>query len=109
MLTGRRDDARGLRQTYGLVGGGFIGLLVMLVAPYLRKSGAMTVPDFLAIRFGGDAVRAIALLVVLLISFPALAAAIAGSVFILARFLGVRGDIALDIVVVSVLFSTLLG
>src|SRR5262249_18010912 len=86
---------------------GFL-LLAVLAAPYLRKSGALTVPDFLSIRFGGDGPRAIGLVVVLLLSFPALAAAIAGGVFILARFLAVRPDIALDIVVVSVLFSTLL-
>src|SRR6516225_10904810 len=54
------------------VGAGFL-LLAVLVAPYLRKSGAVTVPDFLAIRFGSRLLRAIALPALFLIAFPALA------------------------------------
>ena len=88
--------------------GGFL-LLAVLVAPYFRKSGAVTVPDFLSIRFGGNVPRVVGLVALLLLSFPALAAAIAGAVFILAKFLAVRSGIAIDIAVLTILFSTLLG
>src|SRR5262249_9077912 len=91
------------------IGAGFT-LLAVLVAPYLRKSGAVTVPDFLAIRYGGgDVLRAVGLLALLLVSFPALAAAIAAAVFIFETFLKVSSHAALDIVVGTILLSTLLG
>ena len=91
------------------VGAGFL-LLAVLVAPYLRKSGAVTVPDFLAIRYGGgDLIRAVGLLVLLLVSFPTLAAGIAAAVFIFETFLKVSATTALDIAVGTILLSTLLG
>jgi cation/acetate symporter len=89
-------------------GAGF-ALLAILVAPYVRKSGAVTIPDFLSIRFGGDLPRAVGLLALLLLSFPALAAAIAAAVFIFVTFLKVSSATALDIAVVTILISTLLG
>ena len=62
----------------GLVGpvlGGAGGLVViaLLLAPYLHKFGGFTVPDFLGERFGGTAVRPLAVLAVIVCSFPALA------------------------------------
>ena len=57
-----------------LIGGG-LGLILsgVLLAPYLRMYGGYTLPDFLAERFGGDKVRPLAVLAVILCSFPALA------------------------------------
>lgn len=62
-----------------LVGGG-LGLIAsgVLLAPYLRQFGGYTLPDFLAERFGGDKVRPLAVLAVILCSFPALAAVLLG-------------------------------
>ena len=58
-----------------LVGGG-IGLVLagLLFAPYLRSFGGYTLPDFLAERFPGDGVRPLAVLAIVVCSFPALAA-----------------------------------
>jgi cation/acetate symporter len=63
-----------------LVLGGAAGLLLagFFVSPYLRKFGGYTVPDFLGERFGGAAVRPLAVLAVILCSFPALALALMG-------------------------------
>src|SRR5680860_149534 len=62
-----------------LVGGG-LGLIAsgVLLAPYLRQFGGYTLPDFLAERFGGDKVRPLAVLAIILCSFPALAAVLLG-------------------------------
>jgi cation/acetate symporter len=63
-----------------LVLGGVGGLLLsaFFVSSYLRKFGGYTVPDFLGERFGGAGVRALALIGVVLCSFPALALALMG-------------------------------
>ena len=52
------------------------GLIVagLVVAPYLRAYGGYTLPDFLAERFGGETMRPLGILGVILCSFPALAA-----------------------------------
>lgn len=61
-----------------LGGGGGIVLIALFLAPYLRKFGGYTVPDFLGERFGGPGVRPLAVLAVILCSFPALALALMG-------------------------------
>ena len=63
-----------------LVLGGAGGLLIIafFLAPYLRKFGGYTIVDFLGERFGGSGVRPLAVLAVILCSFPALALALLG-------------------------------
>ena len=63
-----------------LVLGGAGGLLIIafFLAPYLRKFGGYTIADFLGERFGGTGVRPLAVLAVILCSFPALALALLG-------------------------------
>ena len=61
-----------------LGGGGGVLLIALFLAPYLRKFGGYTVPDFLGERFGGVGVRPLAVLAVILCSFPALALALMG-------------------------------
>ena len=56
-----------------LGGAGGLVVIALGLAPYLRKFGGFTVPDFLGERFGGTAVRPLAVLAVILCSFPALA------------------------------------
>lgn len=59
--------------------GASLGFLVMavLVGPYLNKSGALTVPDFLGRRFGGVMPRFLAMLLVVVATVLVLAAAMA--------------------------------
>jgi len=63
-----------------LVLGGAGGLLIaaFLLAPYLRKFGGYTIADFLGERFSGSGVRPLAVLAVILCSFPALALVLCG-------------------------------
>ncbi|MGH6833030.1 MAG: sodium:solute symporter family transporter, partial [Methyloceanibacter sp.] len=61
-----------------LGGAGGVLIIALFVAPYLRKFGGYTVPDFLGERFGGPGVRPLAVLAVILCSFPALALALMG-------------------------------
>ncbi len=96
--------------TAPLLGGG-LGLVLtgLLLAPYLRSYGGFTVPDFLAERFGGDKIRPLAVLAVVLCSFPALAAVLlafgllTAAVFPLSATAGVGAGIAL------ILVATLIG
>jgi len=87
---------------------GFVALAV-LFAPYFRKSGAYGVADFLAIRFGGKAVRLVAVVVVALCLIPALAAALAAAALVATALLAISPAEALTIAVVVVLFATVLG
>jgi cation/acetate symporter len=88
--------------------GGFT-LLTVLVAPYFRSSGAATVPDLLAARFGGGVMRLVAPLLVIACSFGLLVTefAIAGQVA--AAIFGITSDLAVGLVVVVVILSTLSG
>jgi cation/acetate symporter len=61
-----------------LGGAGGILLIAFLIAPYLRKFGGYTVADFLAERFGGMGIRPLAVIAVILCSFPALALTLLG-------------------------------
>jgi cation/acetate symporter len=93
-----------------LLGGG-IGLILagILLAPFLRRFGGYTLPDFLAERFGGDKVRPLAVFALILCSFPALATVLLGlgllsaALFALPVAVGVAAGVALIFV------ATLLG
>ena len=71
--------------------GGAGGLLIIafLLAPYLRKFGGYTIADFLGERFGGSGVRPLAVLAVILCSFPALALVLSGLGVIAAQIFAV--------------------
>lgn len=87
---------------------GFL-MLAVLFAPYFRKSGAYGVADFLAIRYGGGAVRLVAVAIVALSLIAALAAAIATASLIGTALFGISPTTAVTTVAVLVLSSTLLG
>ena len=80
--------------------GGFV-LVAVLLAPYLRKFGQYTIPDFLAARYGGRMPRLIGLMAAILCSFVYLVAQIygvglittglTGVDFVLGIFLGLGG------------------
>jgi Na+(H+)/acetate symporter ActP len=65
----------GLAIAVGLLAG--FALLAILVAPYYRKSGGVTLPDYLAVRFGNPLVRIVAAIVLIAATLPLLAAAMA--------------------------------
>jgi cation/acetate symporter len=94
-----------------LVIGSTLGLvsLAVFIAPYFRKSGAATVPDFLALRFGDGAIRFAALVIVVATSFTGLAAVMAVAGFVIALFLGVSTGAAMVIALAAILAATLFG
>src|SRR5918993_3048311 len=67
--------------------GGYV-LVAVLVAPYLRKFGAYTVPDFLSARYGGNLARFIGVIVLISCSFTYVVAQIFATGLIAQRFLG---------------------
>jgi cation/acetate symporter len=68
--------------------GGYM-LVAILLAPYLRKFGQYTVPDFLGARFGGNFARSIGVIVLVTASFVYVVAQIVGVGIITQRFLDV--------------------
>ncbi len=102
------DDDRGaLALSLGWVTG--LVLIAVLIAPYFRKSGAVTLPDFLALRFGGEAIRALALLVLILIGAVALVAALSAAATIANFFLGTRASIAISAAAVMIVLAGVFG
>jgi cation/acetate symporter len=75
--------------------GGFV-LLALLLAPYLRKLGHFTVPDFVGDRFESRTARVVALCCALFISFLYVAGQMRGVGIVFARFLGV--DVTIGVV-----------
>ena len=83
--------------------GGYV-LLAMLLAPYLRKFGKFTVPDFVGDRYYSDVARTIAVICVIFISFTYIAGQMRGVGIVFARFLQV--DIDTGVVVgMAIVFS----
>ena len=88
--------------------GGYV-LVAVLIAPYLRKFGAYTVPDFLAARFGGSFARFLGIIVLLAASFTYVVAQIRSTGLIAERFLGVPYDIGVFIGIAGILLCSMLG
>lgn len=89
--------------------GGFV-LLALLLAPYLRKSGRFTVPEFVGDRFESQTARLVALLCALFISFTYVAGQMRGVGIVFARFLevDVTAGVAIGMAIVFV-YATLGG
>jgi cation/acetate symporter len=88
--------------------GGYV-LVALLLAPYLRKFGQFTIPDFLAERFGGGAPRLIGLLAAILCSFIYLVAQIYGVGLITTQLTGVDFVIGIFLGLGGVLLCSFLG
>jgi len=88
--------------------GGYV-LVATLIAPYLRKFGCYTVPDFLAFRFGGNAARVMGIIVLLSCSFTYVVAQIVGTGLIGARLLGMPFELAVFVGLVGILVCSMLG
>ena len=88
--------------------GGYV-LVAILVAPYLRKFGAYTVPDFLSARYGGNFARLIGVVVLFSCSFTYVVAQIFGTGIISARFLGIDFNVAVYVGLAGILVCSMLG
>ncbi|MGB4346583.1 MAG: sodium:solute symporter family protein [Burkholderiaceae bacterium] len=101
----------GLAYIMGWTGG--YCLVALLIAPYLRKFGQYTVPDFLAARYAGapgsNAVRILAVIATLIISFTYVVAQIYGVGLITSRFTGIDFSVGIFLGLASILVCSFLG
>ena len=88
--------------------GGYV-LLALLLAPYLRKFGKFTVPDFIGDRYYSKAARLVAVICALVISFTYVAGQMRGVGIVFSRFLEVPINTGVIIGMVIVLFYAVLG
>ena len=88
--------------------GGYV-LLALLLAPYLRKFGKFTVPDFIGERYYSDIARFVGVLCALLVSFTYVAGQMRGVGLVFSRFLEVEIDTGVIIGMLIVLFYAVLG
>jgi cation/acetate symporter len=88
--------------------GGYV-LLALFLAPYLRRFGGYTIPEFLAARYGGEMPRRIGVLCAVVCSFSYLVAQIYGVGLITARLTGISFELGVFIALGSMLVSSFLG
>ncbi len=88
--------------------GGYV-LLALLLAPYLRKFGKFTVPDFIGDRYYSKSSRIVAVFCALLVSFTYVAGQMRGVGVVFSRFLEVDITTGVIIGMVIVLFYAVLG
>ena len=88
--------------------GGYV-LLALLLAPYLRKFGKFTVPDFIGDRYYSNTARFVAVFCALLVSFTYVAGQMRGVGLVFSRFLEVDINTGVIIGMIIVLFYAVLG
>ena len=88
--------------------GGYV-LLALLLAPYLRKFGKFTVPDFIGERYYSNNARLVAVFCALLVSFTYVAGQMRGVGIVFSRFLEVDINTGVVIGMLIVLFYAVLG
>jgi cation/acetate symporter len=88
--------------------GGYV-LVAVLIAPFLRKFGAYTVPDFLGARYGGNTARFIGIVVLFCCSFTYILGQITGTGVIASRFLGISFEVAVFVGLLGILVCSMLG
>jgi len=88
--------------------GGYI-LVSSLLAPYLRKFGCYTVPDFIGTRYGGNFARFCAVVVLTLASFTYVTAQINATGTIASRALGIPFELGVWVGLISILLCSMLG
>lgn len=88
--------------------GGYV-LLALLLAPYLRKFGKFTVPDFIGDRYYSNIARLVAVICALFVSFTYVAGQMRGVGVVFSRFLEVDVDTGVYIGMAIVLFYAVLG
>jgi cation/acetate symporter len=88
--------------------GGYV-LLALLLAPYLRKFGKFTVPDFIGTRYYSQTARIVAVVCALFVSFTYISGQMRGVGIVFARFLEVPVNLGVVIGMAIVLFYAVLG
>ncbi len=88
--------------------GGYV-LVALLLAPYLRKFGQFTIPDFLGARYGGNIVRSIGIFAAILCSFTYVVAQIYGVGIITSKFTGLEFGIGVFVGLAGILVCSFLG
>jgi len=88
--------------------GGYV-LLALLLAPYLRKFGKYTVPDFIGDRYYSDVARLVAVVCVIFVSFTYVAGQMRGVGIVFSRFLEVEITTGVLIGMAIVFFYAVLG
>ena len=88
--------------------GGYV-LLALLLAPYLRKFGAYTVPDFVGDRYYSQVARVVAVVCAIFISFTYVAGQMRGVGIVFGRFLEVDVNTGVFIGMAIVFFYAVLG
>jgi cation/acetate symporter len=84
-------------------------LVALFLAPYLRKFGQFTIPDFLGARYGGNFVRSIGVFAAILVSFVYVVAQIYGVGLITSRFTGLEFAIGVFVGLMGILVCSFLG
>jgi len=88
--------------------GGYV-LLALLLAPYLRKFGKFTVPDFVGDRYYSKTARLVAVVCAIFISFTYVAGQMRGVGIVFSRFLNVEVEIGVVIGMIIVFFYAVMG
>ena len=88
--------------------GGYV-LLALLLAPYLRKYGAFTVPDFVGDRYYSQLARIVAVVCAIFVSFTYVAGQMRGVGIVFGRFLEVDVNVGVGIGMGIVFFYAVLG
>ncbi|PPK84348.1 cation/acetate symporter [Neolewinella xylanilytica] len=88
--------------------GGYV-LLALLLAPYLRKFGKFTVPDFIGDRYYSNVARTVAVICAIIVSFTYVAGQMRGVGLVFSRFLEVEINTGVYIGTVVVFFYAIMG
>ena len=88
--------------------GGYV-LLALLLAPYLRKFGQYTVPDFIGTRYYSNAARLVAVICLIFVSFTYVAGQMRGVGIVFSRFLEVDINVGVIVGMCIVFFYAVLG
>ncbi|MEM1416286.1 MAG: sodium:solute symporter family protein [Myxococcota bacterium] len=88
--------------------GGYV-LLALLLAPYLRKFGKFTVPDFVGDRYYSNTARIVAVICAIIVSFTYVAGQMRGVGVVFSRFLEVDINMGVIIGMILVFFYAVLG
>ena len=88
--------------------GGYV-LLALLLAPYLRKFGQYTVPDFIGTRYYSNTARLVAVICLIFVSFTYIAGQMRGVGIVFSRFLEVDIDLGVIIGMIIVFFYAVMG
>ena len=88
--------------------GGYV-LLALLLAPYLRKFGKYTVPEFIGDRYYSQAARVVAVICLIVISFTYVAGQMRGVGIVFSRFLSIPIELGLIVGMAIVFFYAVLG